>query len=117
MRRTFAVTKVLCTWIGLAALVAGCKSKRTVVWNDLTKTNQAIVTCNLSSVNTLSIRVYGRIEGTGKLITPNWRTNLLSGVIKTNYGMDHFSTNCTIIYEPVSSRTGHLQLRVTFSRF
>ncbi len=98
-------------------LLAGCGKNTTIVWNDLTITNKTAVSCNLEAVSSLHLHVEGKIDGVGKLITPNRHTNLLSGIIRTNYGMDHFSTNCTIIYEPVSSKAGQLELIITFSRF
>jgi hypothetical protein len=99
-------------------LVVACGRKTTItVWNDLKVANKAAVTCNFEEVNCLRIQVDGTVEGAGRLITPNLRTNLLSGTVHTNYSMDYYETNCTILFEPVTSTGGKLKLAITFSRF
>ena len=110
--------KASCTLlIGIIALVLGCERRETIVWNDLTKTNKTEFNCNLKCVSMLNVHVKGMVDGTGRLLTPDNRSILLSGIININYGMDYFQTNCTLIYEPVTSKSGHLKLVVTFSRF
>lgn len=101
----------------LGCFTLGCGTKRVVIWENLKAPTNAVVNCDSPEVNTLKINVEGRVDGVGHLVLPNGRTNLLSGNVRTNYGLDHYSTNCTVAYQPVTSTGGNLRVVITFSRY
>jgi hypothetical protein len=104
-----------------ALLVCGCSRSETACVPDVTKTNTInVVTRRFPTAlgdtipSGISVRVYGKIDGTAYLYNPQWGTNKLTGAVNWTRNNDWFQTNCEFLYMPDHVRSGHLTIQCAF---
>lgn len=114
-----------CCALVIVAAVTSCgphAGNRTVpqfrsVAIDVEKTNayQAFAPSDWISVNYISIRVEGSINGIAHLLVDRYGPFVISNDVALAWGSDWFNTNCLIRYEPINVTTGSLVLHYQFN--
>ena len=64
--------------------------------------------------HSISVHVYGTIDGTAYLYCPEWGSNRVSGTVDWKRSGDWFSPNCELSYFPDEVRSGKLKARYTY---
>jgi hypothetical protein len=113
--------KLLVAAFGCTLLGCGCSRSGTVSIDDVTKTNtiKMVTSASPRAIDTIfphsiSVRVYGEIDGAAYVYLPEWGSNKLSGTVDWKRSGDWFHTNCELSYFPEGVRSGKLKVRYAF---
>lgn len=101
----------------MTVVVAGCGKRQSAGIPDITKSATLTLTTapgQSASVQSLFLRVRGRIDGTAQISGAPLQTKRVNGRFEISHTGNYSSTNCVITYLPVGVRKGKVTIDYEF---